>query len=293
MGSDKVVSMMKKAKTSVGLFAKELIPRYKAPIAKPLKILARYGEFQKRRNLAEALARQENADVARLRREGHTVLKSETVDTSEVSRAGAARLAETIEFAQRGGKAFFSQLLTPEDKKLSSPFMRFALNEEILRSVAAYLGGAPYLEYVDLLYSKPVQTRSASQLWHKDRTDHALIKIFVYCLDVSSENGPFSFFSSIDSARIPEYLPHYLPDEKMAEYVPLSNVISLTGKAGTALMIDTRHCYHFGSRCIQPRLAYVSYYTSGFGYYPRETKWDLGDFPIGGLSSLQRMALGF
>ena len=39
-------------------------------------------------------------------------------------------------------------------------------------------------------------------------------------------------------------------------------------------------------------ITYVAYYTSGFGFYPRETKWDeiVGD--TSNLSILQKLALG-
>jgi hypothetical protein len=57
-------------------------------------------------------------------------------------------------------------------------------------------------------------------------------------------------------------------------------------------MTDTQACYHLGSRCKEPRLAYVAYYSSGFGYRPREKSWKVSQDELSGLSPLQRLALG-
>jgi hypothetical protein len=57
-------------------------------------------------------------------------------------------------------------------------------------------------------------------------------------------------------------------------------------------MTDTQACYHLGSRCQEPRLAYVAYYSSGFGYRPREGSWQLPQSARARLSPLQQLALG-
>jgi hypothetical protein len=205
--------------------------------------------------------------------------------------ASRQKLAGAHSLPQSRNKAFFSQLLDLSDLGLDAPFMRFALDERLLATTARYLGVAPFLESVELLYSKPVQGEPAqSQQWHRDRTDRRIIKVFVYASDVTPRHGPLSLLSRTDSDRVPERLFHYVPDQQMARYVDPSRTISLTGAAGTTIMIDTQSCYHLGSRCQEPRLAYIAYYSSGFGYRPRERSWKAQG--TSGLSVLQRLALG-
>jgi hypothetical protein len=163
----------------------------------------------------------------------------------------------------------------------------------MLKTVARYFGVAPFLESVDLLYSKPVAgPPAASQQWHKDRTVRRIIKVFVYINDVTPRNGPLSLLPRQQSSKVPEYLYHYVSDETMARHAPLSKTVALTGAAGTTIMIDSETCYHLGSRCEEPRLAYIAYYTSGFGYRHRETNWQLPSTAASTLSPLQRFALG-
>ena len=78
----------------------------------------------------------------------------------------------------------------------------------------------------------------------------------------------------------------------MASYVPLARTVSILGDAGTSFLIDTSRCYHFGSRCRQPRLAFVVYYSTGFGYSGRESCWEPDASALQGLSPLQRAAIG-
>ena len=211
---------------------------------------------------------------------------------AELVRASQERLEAATALPQRGNKPFFSQLLQPADYTVGAPFLRFALHEQILNAVGRYLGCVPFLQSVELLYSKPLPNQpSASQLWHRDRRDLAIIKVFVYASDVALPNGPLTMLPKAESRQVPEYLPHYLTDEQLGRYTPLDRAVSLTGPAGTTWMVDSENCYHLGSRCSEPRLAYVAYYDSGFGFRQRERDWQ--DVAAGAsLTELQRFALG-
>jgi hypothetical protein len=169
--------------------------------------------------------------------------------------------------------------------------MRFALDERLLNSVAAYLGKAPFLESIELLYSRPsTQALESSQLWHEDMTEKALLKLFVYVTDVDERCGPFTLIPRGPSTTVPRHrLPHYIDDDSMRRYVDDNQLAVIEGPSGTAFFVDTRNCFHRGSRCVQPRLALVCYYTSGFGYYERLRSWPQ---PADGLSTIQRLALG-
>jgi hypothetical protein len=258
-----------------------------------LRIARGYGEYQSRRRVASAVSLSACYDVNALQAEGYLRVEPPTKLVAELVEASRQKLAHAPSLPQARNKAFFSQLLSPSDLDLSGPFLRFALDERLLGTTARYLGAAPFLESVELLYSKPIGGAPAqSQQWHRDRTDRRIVKVFVYAVDVTPRQGPLSLLSRSDSTRVPELLFHYVPDQQMARYVEPDRTVMLTGPTGTTIMIDTQACYHLGSRCQEPRLAYVAYYSSGFGYRPREGSWDVSPGDRAGLSPLGRLALG-
>ncbi len=261
-------------------------------MSRPVRIARAYPEYSARRRLATQISAGPAFDVQALERQGYLVVPPRSELVGDLIDAARRKLAEAQDLPQSRNKAFFTQLLTPADLELDAPYMRLALNETILNTTARYLGVAPYLESVELLYSKPITGAPAqSQQWHKDRTDRRIVKVFVYINEVTPRHGPLSLLPAADSRRVPEFLFHYLPDAQMAQYVDLARTVAFTGPAGTTVFIDSQTCYHLGSRCQEPRLAYVAYYTSGFGYRPRETTWRVpADRP--GLTPVQQFALG-
>jgi hypothetical protein len=278
---------------SLKTYARDRVQRYRERLSRPIRIARAYKEYTTRRTLAADVSPSDCYDVAALTNQGYLSVVPPAPVLSELVSEGQRKLADTQTLPQYRNKAFFSQLLSGKELDLSSVFLRFALEETMLKTVARYFGVAPFLESVDLLYSKPLGgPPAASQQWHRDRTDRRIIKVFVYINDVTPRNGPLSLLPRQESSRVPEFLYHYVSDQTMAKYVPLSKTVAFTGKAGTTIMIDSETCYHLGSRCEEPRLAYIAYYTSGFGYRHRETDWSISSDQSRHLSRLQRYALG-
>lgn len=278
---------------SLKSYVRDQVRRNAERFSRPIRIARGYGEYQDRRRVANQVARASSYDVATLQEQGYLRIEPPPALVSELVAASRQKLADVRSLPQSRNKAFFSQLLSAADRELDGVFMRFALDDKLLGTTAQYLGVAPFLESVELLYSKPVEGQPAqSQQWHRDRTDRRIIKVFVYAVDVTPRQGPLSLLSRSDSARVPELLFHYVPDQQMARYVEPGRTIALTGPAGTTIMTDTQACYHLGSRCQEPRLAYVAYYSSGFGYRPREGHWQVSENQRARLSPLQRLALG-
>jgi hypothetical protein len=278
---------------SLKTYVRDQVRRNTERLSRPIRIARGYKEYAARRALAEAVPPAECWDVPALAREGYLIVPG-TVDlVPELMRASREKLAGADSLPQSRNKAFFSQLLDAGDRGLDTIFTRFALSDKVLKTTARYLGVAPFLESVELLYSKPIQGPPAqSQQWHKDRTDRRILKVFVYINEVTSRNGPLSLLPRAESARVPEFLFHYLSDEEMAKHADLSRMVALTGVAGTTILIDSQTSYHLGSRCQEPRLAYVAYFSSGFGYRVRETRWTVDSAHSSRLSPLQRYALG-
>lgn len=278
---------------SLKSYVRDQVRRNAERFSRPLRIARKYGEYQQRRRSAQSVRAESCYDINTLLAQGYLRVTPAPPSVNELVEASRRKLAEAKALPQSRNKAFFSQLLGPADLHPSGVFLRFALDERLLGTTARYLGVAPFLESVELLYSKPIDGPPAqSQQWHRDRTDRRIMKVFVYAVDVTSRNGPLSLLSRPDSDRVPETLFHYVPDEQMAHYVDPRRTIALTGGAGSTIMVDTQACYHLGSRCQEPRLAYVAYYSSGFGYRPRETSWSVPPETLARLSPLQRLALG-
>lgn len=278
---------------SLKTYARDRIQRYRERLSRPIRIARAYKEYTTRRTLAADVNPSDCYDVPTLTEQGYLRVVPPGPVITELVSEGQRKLADTQILPQYRNKAFFSQLLSGKELDLSSVFLRFALEEKMLKTAARYFGVAPFLESVDLLYSKPLGgPPAASQQWHKDRTDRRIIKVFVYINDVTPRNGPLSLLPRQESSKVPEYLYHYVSDQTMAKHVPLGQTVALTGEAGTTIMIDSETCYHLGSRCEEPRLAYIAYYTSGFGYRHRETSWSVSPDQASHLSLLQRYALG-
>jgi hypothetical protein len=278
--------------TAVG-YLREQVQRRVRKLTRPIRILKGLREYSDRRALARSAHPRNQEDVDRLKAQAYADVSLGEELSRPLIAAGREKLATAGSLPQRGRKAFFSQLLSNEDRSLDGIYMRVALDEEVLRMAASYLGGSPFLEYVQLFFSKPLGGGAVqSQLWHRDRTDAAILKLFVYINDVGDKNGPFVFLPREQSDKVPKYLPHYVTDQRMERYVPLSRAVTVKGKAGRAFLIDTTNCYHLGSRCREPRLAYVAYYSSGFGYFPRETTWQVTEEEKTQLSRMQKLALG-
>ena len=278
---------------SLKSYVRDQVRRNAERFSRPIRIARGYGEYQDRRRAANGVPRAATYDVDTLQEQGYLRIEPPHALVSELVTASRQKLADVRSLPQSRNKAFFSQLLGASDLELDGIFMRFALDDKLLGTTAQYLGVAPFLESVELLYSKPIEGQPAqSQQWHRDRTDRRIIKVFVYAVDVTPRQGPLSLLSRSDSARVPELLFHYVPDQQMARYVEPGRTIALTGPAGTTIMTDTQACYHLGSRCQEPRLAYVAYYSSGFGYRPRERHWQVPESQRARLTQLQRLALG-
>ncbi|RTR05357.1 hypothetical protein [Halomonas nitroreducens] len=198
------------------------------------------------------------------------------------------------------GTRFFRDALQQSDYDPGSPFMRFALDESILNTVGQYLDSAPLIASIELIYSMPSgvseDDRSKSQWFHRDHIGKKIAKLFVYIRDVERQNGPLRFIPLEASKKVPwwQQIPHHIPDEIMGKYVDEGELVEYCGEAGSAVFVDTDRLFHCGSRCSEPRLAFIVNYTTGFNYRGRciSKLWLPENTSEHRLSRLQRLALG-
>ena len=172
------------------------------------------------------------------------------------------------------GINFMSSLLTEKDLGPDSIFVRYAAQERLLAMASDYLGEAPYLSNIVLIYSfETSETPSATQFWHKDYDDTKMFKIFIYCSDVDvPEDGALHVANRQAMKGIyasPLYSSRRFGDDQFFKMVDRSQATALCGPAGTTFICDTHQSFHYGSRCTRrPRLACFITYQHYAGLYP-------------------------
>jgi len=157
--------------------------------------------------------------------------------------------------------AFLRSVLTNQDLARHPGLVDFALSDGLLSLVTNYLGTIPHLNRVDLLYSVAHGEGDAisSQIFHLDPEGRRQAKLFLNLRDVGDDEGPFTFIPASESRRIvqaiarrrsPEdevLMGRYL-DREIAAVGGLDGAISVSGPAGSAALVDTSRCLHYGSR---------------------------------------------
>ena len=157
-----------------------------------------------------------------------------------------------------------------------SAILRLALAPEVLRIVSDYIGTLPVIENVMLLFSPNEQNLDGtSQFHHLDGQDVRTVQLFVTLEDVTEDNGPLTAVSagvSESIARAVSYrkneITKRIPDEVVAEHAGApSDLHVLTGPRGSAWLVDTDRCFHYGSRAgTRPRRILVLQYYSPFAF---------------------------
>lgn len=142
-------------------------------------------------------------------------------------------------------------ILRKDDFKKYPEILKFAMNEKILKIVSDYLGMLPQITQIQLWLTPPNDTMISSQVFHIDSDDMKIAKLFVNCSDVDGDSGPFTFHSKSDTKKFKEfhsidYHDRYT-DEFVEKALPSELPKEFLGK-GSAILVDTANCLHFGGR---------------------------------------------
>ncbi|MDX2041253.1 MAG: phytanoyl-CoA dioxygenase family protein [Acidobacteriota bacterium] len=152
-----------------------------------------------------------------------------------------------------------------------SVYARFALQQEILHIANAYFGMFTQLRYYNVWHTLASQSRAReSQLWHRDREDHLILKLFVYFADVDEGAGPFTYAPGTHRKGAIKREPETFvekgvqrwQDEQMIPIVPENKWIKALGKKGDIVFADTRGCHKGGLARTSDRLLYTCLFTS-------------------------------
>jgi hypothetical protein len=147
--------------------------------------------------------------------------------------------------------AFLRSVLTNQDLRENPELVDFALSDGLLNRV-------------DLLYSVSHGGEDviSSQIYHLDPEGRRQAKLFLNLRDIGPDEGPFTFIPAAASEQAMKAIKHtrsgdaedatlvmgrYLDDE-LARAGGLDKSISVMGKTGSAVLVDTSRCLHCGSR---------------------------------------------
>lgn len=127
------------------------------------------------------------------------------------------------------------------DQILAAPhLMDIANDPQVLSVVEGALGAKPTLSAIRAWWSTPTQSGKAehAELFHRDVDDLRFVKLFVYLTDVDENTGPHIFVSGSHRQNHLTAISRY-SDAEVEQAFGSSNILSLTGKAGTAFLENT------------------------------------------------------
>jgi len=157
----------------------------------------------------------------------------------------------------------------------SSIFVRFALQPELMDIVNSYFGMLTKLRYYNVWHTFPtLADPKASQLWHRDPEDRAVLKLFVYLTDVDEEAGPLSYAPGTQARGSIKIEPEsnlfkegqtYVSrsnDTQMRAILPPECWVTAVGPKGTIVLADTRGYHKGGWARERERVVYTCMFAS-------------------------------
>src|SRR5262245_27699009 len=187
----------------------------------------------------------------------------------------AARINDRREEANRYDttrKTFILQLLGDHPQlDPASVYARFALQLPILQIANEYFGMYTRLRFYNVWHTLTTETDPReSQLWHFDREDHLILKLFVYLSEVDDGAGPINYAPGTHiKGKVKRHPESFLEngvrrvrDEQMAEIVPEQHWIKGTGPKGMMVFADTRGYHKGGLARTRDKIMYTCLFTS-------------------------------
>jgi hypothetical protein len=192
-----------------------------------------------------------------------------------LEKENADRLAAVKRACDKGaiGQKAFNVELLGENPVLDplTVYARFALQGPLLRVANAYFGMYTRLRYYNIWHTFATASEAReSQLWHRDREDFKILKVFVYLSDVDEGAGALTYAKGSQRSRGLKSNPEFFDeggvkrskDEQMAAVVPPENWVQATGPTGTIVFADTSGYHKGGLARERDRLMYVCMFTS-------------------------------
>lgn len=183
--------------------------------------------------------------------------------------ASAPDMRKWVRYEKNGRPNPIVDILTEEDLRAYPELLEFGLSRPIVEAVATHMGQVPRLLQVGVRVT-PARPPTAgdgaptgSRAFHLDGGPAGVnrVKCFVNLDDVNHDNGPFTFVSMAATWRIAAEMrdrwweePGPTDDDVLPRCAP-GDISELTGPAGTAVLINSGRCLHFGNRALSGRRA--------------------------------------
>lgn len=145
-------------------------------------------------------------------------------------------------------------IMHPEEYSDAPAIFDLVLSEQVLQIVSEYFGEIPILQRINIWWTPQNAETRGSQFYHRDTMSWAerQAKFFINITDVGADDGPFTFLPADISDKIVRkfgYPPDRVNDEVIFETASHSDEVAVVGPPGTACVLDSSRCLHFGSRC--------------------------------------------
>ena len=156
-------------------------------------------------------------------------------------------------------KSYLINHLDTKDLSNYEGLLKFCTSPLLVGTVAKYLDEFPVISSIEVWNSPPREVHGAgltgSQKFHLDNVSNKQMKVFVNLINISDENGPFSFISESHSRKVCNSISYgnvvnveRVEDEDVYNIVNSNELKKNVGDAGLVTLIDTCRCLHYGSR---------------------------------------------
>jgi hypothetical protein len=212
--------------------------------------------LEKHRPLLRRLHGIDHEIVERLERDGVFVTTLEALGltgSAAMLRAGQKVAQDCTESARLDANAGREFIYAPASATIENPeLFHWGLNERLLDIAEAYLGLPAAYDGSVLVYTVADGTELGPRQWHRDREDRKMMKVAVYCSDVTEHGGPFELISRVDRAQGVDdrYTFEFGTEDVLSKRLGADyarDIVSCTGPAGTVLFADTARFFHRGA----------------------------------------------
>jgi hypothetical protein len=198
---------------------------------------------------------------------------------AELVEASILNTQKYLNNKQKNDKSYFRELTNLRDYEVNSPELQLATDPKLIKSVANYLNCSPVLLNITAVHSpkslvKGSEVFSGSQLFHRDADDTRILKVWIFCSDVTNHTGPTVLINAKQSeeiARSINYKQGSRANDKSVteEFSPELNFA--IGPRGSQYATDTARLLHYGSRtgASADRLVLMFHYVSPYSQYTR------------------------
>jgi hypothetical protein len=215
-------------------------------------------ERMERRQLVGQIPRKKSLDNVIDKRLGYAILPVGMLDAVGTAVKFAQQIREERRSQPAKKKRDYNPTILEAKRYEDAPaFFDLVLSDNVLQVAADYLGEIPVLMGIKLWCTpaSDLENLKGSQMFHRDGKKWTLrrAKFLINMDDVGKDNGPFTFLPADISQRVSESIGSMRDQSRVADDVVYrvakpSDNISLIGPAGTAAVVDSSRCFHFGAR---------------------------------------------